>query len=200
MQAMLRDGIVILKRGEDDGAEWGSWMAAHAGQVFRLHGSDRGASLHAMGEEAEACREPLNITSRSPGDLHLISNFGPTPFVLDGMSYECIEGFWQGLRFPDEVDRQRIAKLHGRAAKAAGYDAPSDEEFHYGGKRVLVGTWEHWQLMRRACIAKFEQHDAARAALRATGTRPLTHKMRSDSRTIPGVIMAQIWMDIRARL
>lgn len=101
---------------------------------------------------------------------------------------------------PDEAERQRLAGLYGSAAKDAGYYAPRSEDFHYAGRRVLIGTWDHWQLMKRACIAKFEQHDAARAALRATGRRPLAHHMKPDSRTIPGVIMAQIWMAIRARL
>jgi hypothetical protein len=54
--------------------------------------------------------------------------------------------------------------------------------------------------MRRACEAKFTQNDDAREALLGTNDRPLTHKMRRDSRSIPGVIMAEIWMGIRARL
>jgi predicted NAD-dependent protein-ADP-ribosyltransferase YbiA (DUF1768 family) len=53
--------------------------------------------------------------------------------------------------------------------------------------------------MERACRAKFEQNAEARAALLATGDRPLTHVVRRDSTTIPGVIMAQIWMRIRKR-
>jgi predicted NAD-dependent protein-ADP-ribosyltransferase YbiA (DUF1768 family) len=55
-------------------------------------------------------------------------------------------------------------------------------------------------LMRRACKAKFEQNENARAALLGTGTRPLVHLVRPDSRTIPGVVMADIWMKLRADL
>jgi predicted NAD-dependent protein-ADP-ribosyltransferase YbiA (DUF1768 family) len=51
--------------------------------------------------------------------------------------------------------------------------------------------------MERACRAKFEQNADARAALLSTGDRPLTHVVRRDSKTIPSVIMAQIWMRIR---
>ena len=54
--------------------------------------------------------------------------------------------------------------------------------------------------MRRACEAKFAQHAGARTALLDTGERWLTHKVRKDSRTIPGAIMADIWMQIRERL
>ncbi len=55
-------------------------------------------------------------------------------------------------------------------------------------------------LMRRACAAKFSQNESAREALLSTGDRPLTHKIKRDSQTIPGVIMADIWMRIRTRL
>ncbi len=54
--------------------------------------------------------------------------------------------------------------------------------------------------MARACRAKFAQHPGARAALLATGERPLTHRVRRDSLTIPGALMADIWMQLRKRL
>ena len=44
------------------------------------------------------------------------------------------------------------------------------------------------------------QNREAAAALLATGQRPLTHVVRRDSTTIPGVIMAAIWMRIRKAL
>jgi predicted NAD-dependent protein-ADP-ribosyltransferase YbiA (DUF1768 family) len=63
-----------------------------------------------------------------------------------------------------------------------------------------VGTFEHWALMESACRAKFSQCVEAREALLATGERPLVHRVKRDSRAIPGVIMADIWMRIRVRL
>jgi predicted NAD-dependent protein-ADP-ribosyltransferase YbiA (DUF1768 family) len=54
--------------------------------------------------------------------------------------------------------------------------------------------------MKQACRAKFTQNAEARAALLSTGERPLTHRVRRDSATIPGVIMADIWTRIRATL
>jgi predicted NAD-dependent protein-ADP-ribosyltransferase YbiA (DUF1768 family) len=54
--------------------------------------------------------------------------------------------------------------------------------------------------MRLACRAKFAQNADARAALLDTNERPLTHRVRRDSRTIPGVVMADIWMRIRSEL
>lgn len=195
--AELRKGRVILRSA--DNVRLAAWVADHAGQVFRLHGK-RGASLHALGPEAEACREPLNITSRSPGPLRLIGNFAHTPFEFEERAYASTEGFWQGLKFPDEADRRRLALMHGSAAKDAGAHAPAADTLTFDGKTIRIGTWDHWQLMKRACVAKFDRHDAARDALLSTGHRPLVHHTKPDSRTIPGVIMAEIWTRIRQRL
>jgi hypothetical protein len=54
--------------------------------------------------------------------------------------------------------------------------------------------------MEQACRAKFSQNEEARAARLATGWRPRDHVVRRDSKAIPGVIMADIWMRIRAEL
>jgi len=202
MQVRFKRGLLILGPEDgDDVAALSGFDAAHRGHVFLLGALSRqGAVLHDLGARAEACNAPLNITSRSPGVLRLISNFSPTPFELDGARYASVEGFWQGLKFPDEPDRRRLAVLHGSQAKDAGYHAPRSDVISYRGQVVRVGTWEHWRLMEAACAAKFEQCEAAQAALRSTGERPLTHRMRQDSRTIPGVILADVWMRLRRKL
>jgi predicted NAD-dependent protein-ADP-ribosyltransferase YbiA (DUF1768 family) len=54
--------------------------------------------------------------------------------------------------------------------------------------------------MRVACRAKFVQAAEAREALMSTGSRPLQHRTRRDSRSIPGVIMAGIWTQLREEI
>lgn len=144
---------------------------------------------------------PINITfDAAPMPQQLISNLAKTPFELDGRRYASIEGFWQGLKFPGEVDRQRIAALSGHDAKKAGPSARPGDRFFYDRREVCVGTVDHWALMENACRAKFTQHDGARAALLSTGAAPLEHKVTPDSRTIPGLIMADIWTRIRTEI
>jgi predicted NAD-dependent protein-ADP-ribosyltransferase YbiA (DUF1768 family) len=196
MMVRLRDGMLVVT--PEEGEALAEWLEAHAGHVFRLHAREDGAAqLQSLGPEAEACRVPINITSQSPEPLRLASNFAHTPFRLDGLAYASIEGFWQGLKFPDEADRRRLAALHGTAARDAGHGAPAADSFVYGGETVRVGTWGHWQLMEKACRAKFSQHAAAREALLSTGRRPLVHEVEPDSRNIPGAVMAAIWTRIR---
>jgi predicted NAD-dependent protein-ADP-ribosyltransferase YbiA (DUF1768 family) len=201
MIVRLRNGLLIVTAEDGDAAELESWMAAHAGHVFRMREIKGGSAMfQSLGPEDDACRAPLNITSKSPPPLDLISNFAPTPFFLDGVPYASIEGFWQALKFAKEADRRRVAALDGGEAKRAGDDAPRTATIAYQDEEIAVGTASHWELMRRACAAKFAQNVVARDALLATGQRPLEHKVRRDSRTIPGVIMAQIWMKIRDEL
>jgi predicted NAD-dependent protein-ADP-ribosyltransferase YbiA (DUF1768 family) len=194
-----RDGMLIVTPGE--GETLADWLDAHAGQVFRLQAIKGGSALlQAIGPEAEACRIPINITSQAPEPLRLVSNFAHTSFVLDDKSYESIEGFWQGLKFPDQADRRRLALLHGSEARDAGYHAPESDTLMFDGENVRVGTYAHWRLMEKACRAKFAQHAAAREALLSTRNRPLVHQVKRDSKNIPGVIMAAIWMRVRERL
>jgi hypothetical protein len=86
-----------------------------------------------------------------------------------------VESIWQGLKFPDERDRRRVAELDGPQARAEGEKQGYGATICYGGEDIVVGTSAHWRLMEKACRAKFEQNAEARAALLATGERPLTH-------------------------
>jgi len=201
MKTLLQpDALVLVPESDEERVALAAWKAAHGDFAFAaVENAGTGATLSALGPRVEACREPINVTSGSPDPIRRIANFAPTPFELDGERYACVEAFWQSLRFP-LAERARIAALAGPVAKQESEKQPYGSHVVYGGQPVAVGTWDHWQLMRRACAAKFAQNEDARAALLATGERPLVHRVRRDSRTIPGVIMAEIWMELRERL
>jgi predicted NAD-dependent protein-ADP-ribosyltransferase YbiA (DUF1768 family) len=202
MKTLLKpDGRVLVPETDDERAAFTEWKSAHDDFAFALVADGgTGAILRPLGPRAEACREPINVWSgsRDP-QIRLIANFASTPFELDDMLYASVESFWQSLRFP-QAERARIAAFEGARAKHESDARPYGGHIIYGGAEIPVGTFGHWQLMKRACRAKFAQNEDARAALLATGIRPLEHKVRHDSRTIPGVIMADIWMAIRATL
>lgn len=203
MRAILKDGrIVLVPESVDEGSDVRTWLMRHDGHVLEVEAQPEAAiGLRSLGPRADACREPINIVSASPDPaVRLMSNFGLAPFELDGESYQSIESFWQGLKFDDPGERRRIAGLDARAAHAAGDPKGYGATVTYGGETIPVGTYRHWQLMERACRAKFTQHAPARAALIATGRRPLIHVLPKDSRSIPGAIMAEIWIRIRRDL
>jgi predicted NAD-dependent protein-ADP-ribosyltransferase YbiA (DUF1768 family) len=194
--------IVVTAESGDEPVGVPEWAGRHAGHVFVLVPQDGETfRLVNLGPQAHACRVPINVTSRAADPaVRLISNFAHTPFALDGRTYASVEAFWQGLKFPDPVRRLEIARLHGDEAKRAGCGAPEAPTFEYGGQTIRIGTCDHWRLMRRACQEKFRQDALAKTALLATGDRPLVHRVRRDSRTIPGVVMADIWMSVRRGL
>jgi predicted NAD-dependent protein-ADP-ribosyltransferase YbiA (DUF1768 family) len=201
MKISFQNNVIGLSAETPEEQEICALLALVDGHVFQLHASSgRGMALSMIGPEEDARRAPLNIVRSVAPQFAPISNLAHTPFELGGQRYASIEGFWQGLKRPDPAERRAIAKLWGSEAKERGGSVDQPTEFIHEDVTIVTGSPEHWMLMRAACEAKFTQHDEARAALLATGERWLTHEVRRDSRTIPGAIMADIWMRIRARL
>jgi len=201
MRVVLKDGLLIVVPDDDDeSAALDAFGERHGERLFRLAHSGKGVQLFDVGPEDIVRNRAINITSRAPAPLNLIANFARAPFELDGRFYASVEGFWQSLKFADPGERARVGALYGSEAKRASAGVEAPESFDYDGVVIRTGTWDHWMLMRRACSAKFSQNETARLALLSTGDRPLTHKVKRDSHTIPGVIMADIWMRVRAQL
>ena len=200
MRVVLKPGVVaIAPENEAERDAFLAWRAAAAGHVFAFDGgSDKGAALLDLGLREEACREPINIVyTETDPRFRPISNLAHAPFRLDGRDYASVEGFWQGLRFSESAARARVAHLWGLEARHSGSKLPRAATFTYAGETYATGGPGHHTLMRRACEAKFAQNAEARDALLATGERPLTHRVPRDSATIPGALMADIWMRIR---
>ena len=203
MRVILKEGIMaVFPETLAEQTELATWSSSLQGHVFALRdASAGGCSLHDLGPKQDACREPINIVfDWVAPEWQPISNLAKTPFSMDGCHYASIEGFWQGLKFPDQAERARIAGLSGKEAKNAARRAPDAPSFVYGQDTIAFGGADHHALMRRACEAKFKQHRIAREALLSTGERPLVHRVARDSKTIPGALMADIWMRLRERL
>ncbi len=203
MKAVLKDKVLVLvPEGEREALELMIWKEERAGHVLLIaENRGDGLTLADLGPQADACNEPINVTSRHPDEqIKRIGNFAETPFELDGRRYASVESFWQSLKFEDKAERREIAGLRAPVARSRGETQGYGATLTYEGQVIAVGTHTHWELMRRACEAKFSQNEDAREALLATRDRPLIHKLRRDSRSIPGVIMAAIWMKIREDL
>jgi predicted NAD-dependent protein-ADP-ribosyltransferase YbiA (DUF1768 family) len=203
MRAIFKEGQLILVTETDAEREaFAAWRPDRKDHVFWFDGgSERGCALHDLGPREDACREPINVTFESRDERWLpISNLALTPFEMRGRRYASIEGFWQGLKFAGDADRERIAALHGPEAKSAAHGQPKCDSFVFDGQACASGGPAHHGLMLQACRAKFAQHAGAREALLASGDRPLIHRVRRDSKTIPGALMADIWMRIRAKM
>lgn len=135
----------------------------------------------------------------------MLSNFAHTPFELDGVYYESVEGFWQSIKFPEgSEDRVKTAALIGGEAKKAGKRTKNFNTLEYQGQTIEVGSPEHHALMKRAIKAKLEQNPQVLKLLLDTGNKQITHILKTpdgrilpDSKTIPGAVFSQILMDLR---
>ncbi|OGC55977.1 hypothetical protein A2797_01250 [candidate division WWE3 bacterium RIFCSPHIGHO2_01_FULL_48_15] len=159
--------------------------------------------------EVEKSEAVVNISSSGETETErLISNFAHTPFDLDGKHYQSVEGFWQGLKFPEgSKEREEASQLFGVKAKKMGKRAGEVAEIEYQGGRIKTGSSEHHELMKRAIQAKLDQNPEVLELLLATGDAKITHVLKRadgtplpDSKTIPGETFAQILMDLRKEL
>src|SRR5438045_3400389 len=114
MKVRLKSNLIVVTAESDEELQAvAAWAGEVEGHVFALKLQDRQTfRLTDLGPRPDACREPINVTSRSLDPaIQLISNLAPSPFELDGRRYGSVEAFWQGLKFPEESRRQEIAPL-----------------------------------------------------------------------------------------
>lgn len=142
----------------------------------------------------------------------LLSNFAHTPFLLRlgtcAVVCASVEGFWQGLKWPEgSTERTRAFALWGPAAKASGRNAPTSAVASLCGRSVRRGSPEHYELAELALRAKIEQNEAARKALLATAGLELLHgvvgpsgQRQRDSKTLPASVFCEILTSLRNEL
>lgn len=142
----------------------------------------------------------------------ILSHFAWTPFELDGIKYNTVEGFWQSLKTEIPVLREKIGKLDGLAAKQAANTIKrygnSANIFTYQDKLYSVGSQAHHILLERANRAKYAQCEEARQALIATKNRPLKHMLKNkfnqwrlgNSPALPAITFERMLEQIRTEL
>jgi hypothetical protein len=148
--------------------------------------------------------KPLNVASMSVEPIaKLLSNFAETPFVLDGVRYASVEGFYQSLRITDPVRRAQAAQLHGKEAKAAGRDFKNVTHGEYRGEVFELGGPRHHEIVKRALRAKLEQNPELARQFIETHPRPIIHntgRPESKSTKYPGAVFSQTLMELRQEL
>ena len=120
---------------------------------------------------------PINIWSKSDEEIgRSMSNFAQTPFVLDGILYSSIEGFYAALLIQNNPARQaKIRRLWGIRAK---HEIPKNKPqvILYNGESFRLGSKEHIGLIKSAIRAKLEAHPEIATAFVATRPRPIVHE------------------------
>jgi ribA/ribD-fused uncharacterized protein len=83
------------------------------------------------------------------GELHFLSNFYPSPFIIDGVHYPTVEHFIQATKTNDLNEREKIANA----------STPSKAKM-LGRKCKLRPEWEYIkvEMMFKGVFAKFSQN------------------------------------------
>lgn len=177
----------------------GNFMRGKDASVYAI---DFGMTLAAR----EWKKVPFNVASNSKNRIEKrLSNLDYAPFVFNGQTYASIEGFWQGLKFPEGSEmRAQVAEMSGLPSKMIGNTAEKSETFQYLDETYHVGLARHQSLMKLALRAKFAQNPDCLQLLLATGDAQIIHepKMKDgtpypDSTTIPAAVFSRFLMEIR---
>ena len=145
----------------------------------------------------------LNVASDSPDwRAKRLSNFSDDPFILDGENLASVEGFIQGIKFPERHSLRKLAFISvGKEAKRLSRQAdPQSRWVWWNGREYPYGTFVHHKLIERAIRAKFEQNQRAMKALLNTGNIKLIHNLgHSEGRrtSLPGKVFCDILTRIR---
>ena len=166
---------------------------------------------------------PGEVILSKRNELGLLSNFAATPFTYRGVRYASLEGFWQMMKYPENVEdpratypglewkftRAQVSQLTAFDAKRAGDGAEKNMKLMgitwvtFEGRRFEyrpVVPGEHYRLIVEATRAKVSQNPEVRRVLLATGDL----KLRPDHHQEPNVPAAwryyEILMEIRDSL
>ena len=145
----------------------------------------------------------LNVSSASADwRACALANYPLFPFVLDGVVLASVEGFIQGIKFP-EGHPSRAAAFRAYAAAAKQYGAAAARiSVWWGGQALAYGSAAHHALIARAIRAKFVHNQGAQLALRATQGIVLKHDVGPESPTtsLPAVVFCRILTELRDEL
>lgn len=147
----------------------------------------------------------LNISSTSTDWRGLaLSNFSLSPFVLDDILFASVEGFIQGIKFP-EGDQRRVQAFCSSGWDAKNLAVQADRSaVYWAGAHIPYGSTEHHQLIGRAICARIKQSIGLQRALMSTDGLRLIHDTGSEpespTTSLPAVVFCKILADLREDL
>lgn len=146
----------------------------------------------------------LNISATSDDWRGVaLSNFVLSPFVFGGRLFASIEGFIQGIKFPEsDARRERAFTLSAWDAKNLGGEA-SLEGVYWAGERLPYGSAPHHELIAAAIRARIQQSEGLRQALISTRGQALVHETGapdSPRTSLPTPVFCRIMNELRDEL
>lgn len=157
-------------------------------------------------------------------ELGIFSNFGATPFEIDGKKFASVEGLWQSMKFPDPAfpgderfqavwpyTRAEVEQMTAFEAKRAGdvankiyskhgFKNVSWGEHFFNYKDRAEGSQFHLVIIRKALRAKLDQNPGLWPLLIRTGCLKLLPDHKVNENDPPSYKYYSIFMNFRSEL
>ncbi len=174
---------------------------------------------------------PPQAADRSKGEVILskrnelgqFSNLAAAPFVMDGVKYASVEGLWQGMKYPENANderlkdpsvvwpytREQVYAMSDFESKAAGDLANANMKklgikwITYKGKKVEYngsGVQRHYQIILKASRAKIAQNPNLKKLLLSTGDLKFFPDHTQQPNPNPAYLYHEIYMKIRSEI
>lgn len=153
-------------------------------------------------------------------ELGVFSNFAPTPFVLRGVRYASVEGFWQMMKYPEgpgderlknpaikwPFTRAQVGQMVAFEAKAAGKIANENMKalgiqwVTFEGRKMNYlekAKGDFYKIIWEAEWAKIQQNPPIQQLLLKTGDLKLRPDHHQEPDDAPAWHYYEIWMEIR---
>lgn len=132
-----------------------------------------------------------------------MSNLSQRPFVLDGVRFESVEGFYRWLQWSAEPGKAaEMPALHGKEARAAGKGC-THTQATFRGKTFELGSPEHHEVIKIGIRESLRQNPDLAKRFAETHPRPIIHNTgRAESRNtkLPGTVFSRILMEVRQEI
>ena len=149
---------------------------------------------------------PIEIHYRAKGLPALLSNAAHTPFVLDGLICGSVDGVIWGLKEPLSLLQRSTFTKWGPKARVpstlAGNEHVLKGKVFWQGGRIVSGSQEHHEIIRRATFEKFRQDPHARLALLSTGDEALAYGQPEpdDQTSVPSDLLLKFLLANREEI
>ena len=157
-------------------------------------------------------KQHLEANIISYGKYPLVSNFADTHFTFEGKQFRSAEAFIHYIKYPEgHPEKKKVAKLFGKEAKQGVIRQIREEinrKFRNGelplvywqGQEIKWRSPQHYQLIKQALRAKFQQNSEAYDQLMATGDRKLIHdtgRQENPHTSLPASEFTRILTELR---
>lgn len=201
------DGMTITKYKNGDTKftnQDGSVLNQANGWVIRYDRAGVEISRDRPKGRIPADERPFNVASMNVDPLaKAMSNLNQRPFVLDGIKFESVEGFYRWLQWSqDPAKAGQMPALFGVEARRAGKGCQFTEAT-FRGETFELGSPKHHEVIKLAIRESLRQNPELAQQFATTHPRPIIHntgRRESANTKLPGTVFSRLLMEVRQEI